>query len=257
MLNPRTIIMLTAAILITVLLTDMFIQVPIWIYAVTFLPAISLFAYGSVSIRSGFYVKTLCSAKTQKKEIAVSFDDGPDRNITPAVLDVLLKNNIQAVFFCIGEKVREYPDLIRRMHAEGHIVGNHSHSHHAVFDLYSCKRIRRELKQTENLIYEVIGERTKLFRPPYGVTNPAVAAAAKSLGYNVIGWSLKSKDTVIHEQKALLKRLKTRLRKGDVVLFHDRGNHLGDVLKEFIQYTLNENYRFVRIDKLLNIKAYA
>ncbi|MBN1157769.1 MAG: polysaccharide deacetylase family protein [Bacteroidales bacterium] len=245
------------AILLLVLLADIFRPVPVWIYGAIFLAAIAPFIYGSVSIGSGFYVKTLCYGDRQEKEIAVSFDDGPDGEITPAVLDLLLLHNIQAAFFCVGEKVAEHPDLVRRMHTEGHIVGNHSYSHHVFLDLFSGKRIQKELKRTENLICGVTGKRTKFFRPPYGVTNPAVAEAAKSLGYTVTGWSLKSRDTVINDEQALLKRLKKKLKKGDVVLFHDRGSHLVSVLRSFIQYAADKNFRIVRIDQLLNVKAYA
>lgn len=258
MLNSKNTIRIALACLLIAAVTDIILPATLWfVYVVIVVPVVFLHVYGSVSISSGFYIDALCSVKTKNKVIAITFDDGPDREITPAVLDILLKNNIPAAFFCVGEQAYKNPELIQRMDAEGHVVGNHSFSHHSLFDLHSSGRIKKELMQTENLIYRIIGKRMKLFRPPYGVTNPPVAHAAKSLNYTVIGWSLKSKDTIIHEEDRLLKRLKKKLSEGDVVLFHDRGTHLVQVLNDFIYYISQNNYHIVRIDQLLKTEAYA
>ncbi len=258
MLNSRNTILIILACLLIASVADIILPATLWfVYVAIIVPVVFLHVFGSVSIRSGFYINTLCSAKTKNNIIAITFDDGPDPETTPAVLDILLKNNVPAAFFCVGERAYKNPELIQRMDAEGHVVGNHSFSHHSLFDLYSCRRMKKELVQTEDLIYRIIGKRMKLFRPPYGVTNPLVARAVKSLNYTVIGWSLKSKDTVIHEEDRLLQRLKKKLRGGDVVLFHDRGDHLVQVLNDFIYYISNNNYRIVRVDQLLKTEAYA
>lgn len=258
MLSSKNTILFALACILIAVVADIILPATFWfVYIAIVVPVVFLHIYGSVSIRSGFYINAFCSVKTKDKIIAITFDDGPDRETTPAVLDILLKNDVPAAFFCVGEQAHKNPELIKRIDAEGHAIGNHSFSHHSLFDLYSSKRIKKELVQTEDLIYRIIGKRMKLFRPPYGVTNPPVALAVKSLNYTVIGWSLKSKDTVIHKEHRLLKRLKKKLRGGDVVLFHDRGTHLLQVLNDFIYYISDNNYRIVRVDQLLKTEAYA
>ena len=116
--------------------------------------------------------------------------------------------------------------------------------------------MKRELEITRDIIFQVTGKKPKLFRPPFGVTNPTVARVVRLLGYTAIGWRLKSRDTVIRDEKVLLERLKKKLRPGDIVLFHDTSDHTVNVLTDFIQWTELNNYRIVRLDQLLNIKAY-
>ena len=96
----------------------------------------------------------------------------------------------------------------------------------------------------------------KLFRPPYGVTNPVLARVIRKLGYHVIGWSLKSKDTVTGDSQVLLDRLQKKVRGGDLILFHDTKPILSRVLPSFIAFLKSEKYQIVRPDQLLNLEAY-
>lgn len=249
--------MYTIVCLMIVFLVSFIRSVPVWLYAGILLVALLFFIYGSASIQSGFYLRVLCAAKTHKRVVAISFDDGPHHDITPAVLDVLMQNDVKAVFFCIGKKISANSDTVKRMHAEGHIIGNHSYSHHHFFDLFSLKKMQHEMKQTDDLLFRTIGEKPKLFRPPYGVTNPTIARLVNLLGYTAIGWRLKSRDTVIKDEKVLSERLRKKLRPGDIILFHDTGIHVVNVLRDFISYAKENNYDIVRVDHLLNIKAYA
>jgi len=256
MLKYKKVILVACALLMVVLVIDFFYLVGIGWYIGIVIVATGLLAYGSASIRSDFYCRVLCSVDSADKVIALTFDDGPDEQVTPQVLDLLNRYQIQAAFFCIGSRVLKHPALIERMDKEGHIVGAHSFSHHYFFDLFSAKRMEEELVKTSKLVERIIQKKLRLFRPPYGVTNPMLAKALRRTNYHIIGWSLKSKDTVIREEQRLLERLKRKLGNADIILFHDTGPHLVPVLDKFIRYTKDNDYRIERLDKILKIEAY-
>ena len=213
-------------------------------------------AYGSINIKSSLYCNVLCSGDTKDKAIALTFDDGPDKEITPHILGILKSHNIKAAFFCIGHKAAENPELIQKIYDEGHIIGNHSWSHGYFFDLLSPGRMVAELRKTENALGQIQNRKTRLFRPPYGVTNPSIASAAREMNYHIVGWSLRSKDTVKKDENELLERLKKKVRPGDVILFHDTRGITLKILDCFIRYAKSRNYIFERPDRLLGIDAY-
>jgi peptidoglycan/xylan/chitin deacetylase (PgdA/CDA1 family) len=188
--------------------------------------------------------------------VAFSFDDGPDSKITPVILDLLKQQDIQAAFFVVGKKLADNAELIRRIEREGHILGGHSFSHHFFFDLFPASRIKMELEQTDEVVKQLTGRKMKFFRPPYGVTNPTLARVMRKLEYNVIGWSLKSRDTVIADGKVMLDRLKKKVKNGDLVLFHDTKEVVPEVLSSFITFLRSRKFEIVRPDQLLKIKAY-
>jgi peptidoglycan-N-acetylglucosamine deacetylase len=216
---------------------------------------IFLLAYGSIDFRMMYYIKTVYSKKTDEKVIAISFDDGP-ADKTEQILEILKKYDIKAAFFLVGEKIEKYKNVIQKIDGEGHLIGNHSYTHHFWFDMFSSKRMKDELNKTEEIIENSISKKVKLFRPPYGVTNPSLRKAILKMNYTSVGWSLKSRDTVIKNGNKIEKRLQRKLKPGSVVLFHDTSQEIVDVLKYFINYALQSNYRIIRLDELLNIKPY-
>jgi len=256
MLKYHKIILVSVVILIILIIADFFFRINIWFYIGIFLATTGLLAYGSASVRSCFYGEVICSANTSDKMIALTFDDGPDETVTPVILDILKRNNIKAAFFCIGSKVTSNPEITKRIDSEGHIIGNHSYTHNYFFDLFSHKRILKELEENDKILGSLINRKIKMFRPPYGVTNPALVCAVNKIGYSVIGWSLKSKDTVIKNENRLFRRLENRLDKGNIILFHDTISVTAKVLDKFIDYARGQNYRFERLDYLLKIEAY-
>jgi len=226
-----------------------------YVVAVLSMVYIILLSYSAIDFRMMFYFKTKYYSKTNEKILAISFDDGP-ADKTVQVLDILKKYNIKAAFFIVGERAEKQKQIITRMDLEGHIIGNHSYTHHFWFDLFSTKRMIEELKNTEKIIESIVSKKMKLFRPPYGVTNPSLEKALCEMNYNSIGWSLKSKDTVIKNRQKIEKRLRRKLKEGSIILFHDTTPNITEVLSNFIEYALQCNYKIVRLDDLLNIKAY-
>jgi peptidoglycan/xylan/chitin deacetylase (PgdA/CDA1 family) len=256
MLKCQNIIIASLLLLISILVLDYFIHIRIWWYAGIILATVGMLAYGSADFRSGFYCKVLYKGKMDNKTIALTFDDGPDKTVTPAVLDVLKAQNIRASFFCIGHKAEENPDLIKRIDEEGHIIGSHSYSHHFFFDLFSSVKMLTELKRTDDILGKILNKKIKMFRPPYGVTNPPLAKALKKMHYYIIGWGLRSKDTVIKNEELLYQRLTDKVKPGDIILFHDTKNHMVAVLDKFIKFAKEKGYHFECPDKFLGIEAY-
>ena len=146
---------------------------------------------------------------------------------------------------------------MREAHEQGHIIGNHSYSHTPFFDLLNSGAMMKDVQKADEAVSKSIGIRPKLFRPPYGVTTPAMKKVMERGGYTAVGWSIRSLDTIATSEKKLLGKLTKRLHPGAVVLLHDTQKITLSVLPQFIQAARNEGYEFVRLDSLLNIKWHA
>ena len=195
--------------------------------------------YASCSIRSNIYLKVFCKKQTEEKIVAITFDDGPDAVQTPKVLQVLREQQIPACFFCIGHKVQENKELIRQIINEGHLIGNHSFTHTNHFPLYNLSRMKKDL------------QKIKLFRPPFGVTNPTIAKAVRILGYTPVGWNIRTLDTLQPSKEKVLKRIQKRLRPGSIILLHDRMPDSDLLLKEILNLIKEQGYTVVRLDSML------
>ena len=213
--------------------------------------------YGSYSVDSNFFLKTVCSGDSTKKQVALSFDDGPADDYTPQVLEVLKDKNVPAAFFCIGWRVRKNQNIFREVYEAGHVIGNHSFIHTPSFDFFPADKMLNDLQSTDEAIQKVIGLRPGTFRPPYGVTTPAMKKAVARGGYTVIGWNIRSFDTISRDENRLFKKLMRLLKPGGVILLHDTQRITLSVLPRFIDAARNEGYEFVRLDKLLNVQWYA
>jgi peptidoglycan/xylan/chitin deacetylase (PgdA/CDA1 family) len=213
--------------------------------------------YGCYYIGSNFFIKVVCSAETGKKQIAISFDDGPKELYTREILEVLKRHHIKAAFFCIGNRIAGNEELLLYLHNEEHIIGNHSYSHHFWFDLFSTKKVIADLQQMDTVTESVIGVKPKLFRPPYGVLNPNIKRAIVKGQYTPIGWSVRSMDTVIDNEKKLFEKITRSLKPGAIFLFHDTSAITLNILPLFIQFVKDEGYEIVRLDKMLHLQAYA
>jgi len=223
---------------------------------IVFLYSLVLF-YGCSFINSNFFLPVICDAKTAEKEIAISFDDGPVENYTPQILQVLKEHDVKAAFFCIGNRIKPQSGIFKALHDEGHIIGNHSYSHHFFFDLFSWGSMLSELQLTNRIIEEETGLRVKLFRPPYGVINPNLKKAIEKGKYTTVGWSVRSMDTKIKDENKLLEKVNSSLKPGAVFLFHDTSATTLAILPSFIQRAKESGYKIVRLDKMLNVQAYA
>lgn len=244
--------LLVIAIAVDIMYDGLFFIIPLLI----FIYSLIVF-YGCYFIQSNFFMKVFCSAKTTKKEIAISFDDGPVDNFTPQIIETLKENNIKAAFFCIGNRIGGNENTFRRLKEEDHIIGNHSYTHHFFFDLFSSQKMLDELKQMNSDTEKLTGLKPKLFRPPYGVINPNLKKAINNAGLTPVGWSVRSMDTVIKDKEKLLNKIIKSLKPGAVFLFHDTSKTTLDVLPVFIKEAKQQGYEFVRLDKMLALQPYA
>jgi peptidoglycan-N-acetylglucosamine deacetylase len=230
---------------------------PYYIYLLLFITWSLIVFRGCISINSGFFFPVICGANTEKKEISISFDDGPAENYTREILKILKDEDVKAAFFCIGNRIAGNETILQEIDAAGHIIGNHSYSHHFWFDMFSAKRMLNDLKKMDEAMFKAVGYTTSIFRPPYGVTNPNLRKAVISGQYIPIGWSVRSMDTVSKDEEQLLNKLCARIEPGGIFLFHDTCKITLDILPKFIKEVKNRGYNIIPLDKLLALQPYA
>ncbi len=227
-----------------------------WLILLLILVDIVVLLAGSFCVCSGLYIQALCSGRADTKKVSITFDDGPDKIITPRVLDLLKRYDIKACFFLVGKNIEGNEEILKRMINEGHIIGNHSYSHKKYFGFLGTGKVKEDLLKNEELIERVTGKRVAFFRPPFGVSNPNIARAARLFDYTVLGWSIRSFDTVSRNNDKTIKRVFRRLKPGGMILFHDNHECIIPILEEVINRTMEDGYDFVSPDVLLNVKAY-
>lgn len=258
MLNNRVVNIVALISLLVLILLDMVLkyEVPFWTYVIPLLIFLPVTVYGAMNIESGFFLKAYCEADTTEKVVALSFDDGPQAELTPEILDILQREKAPAAFFCIGKNITGNEHILKRIYAEGHVIGNHTYSHHFWFDMKLSGDMLKDMQEMDALMVNATGLHPRLFRPPYGVTNPNLARAVKAGNYLPVGWNIRSLDTVAKDEKALLQRILQQLKPGAVILLHDTCRITADILPQLIRGIREQGYRLERIDKMLNVRAY-
>jgi peptidoglycan/xylan/chitin deacetylase (PgdA/CDA1 family) len=179
--------------------------------------------YQSMSPTGQWYGRTFTGLPPGSKQLALTYDDGPNDPHTLRLLEVLAKHQVHATFFLIGRYVKQRPDVAREIVQAGHAVGNHTFSHPNLI-FASTGQVRTEVQQCAQTLDDAVGQHSRLFRPPFGGRRPATLRIARSLGlepvmWNVTGWDWKGKPAEYVEHK-----VHEQIRGGDVVLLHDGGN---------------------------------
>lgn len=213
---------------------------------------------GSFFIQWNYHFTSLHSnPNIIKTQVAITFDDGPHPKFTPQILDLLNTYNAKATFFCIGQQVEKHPKLLQRIVSEGHLVGNHTYSHSRLFGFFKTEKVTSELKKTNKIITQLIGNKMILYRPAFGVTNPKIERAVQNLKLNSIGWNVRSLDTTSRSEEMVINRITSKLTKGDIVLLHDTSSKSVIVLERLLLFLQERNLASVTVDQLLEIEAYA
>lgn len=158
---------------------------------------------------------------TARAQVALTFDDGPDPEVTPQVLDLLDRHGARASFFCIGRHVRQHPELVREIVARGHTVENHGDAHSPVFALWGMARMRRDLLAMQQALQEAGVAPARFFRPTAGFRNPLLDPVLARMGLRLAMWSRRSFDTRDGNASRVLARLTRGLTAGDILLLHD------------------------------------
>ena len=195
---------------------------------------------------------------SKSKKIALTFDDGPNDTSLPKVLDLLKEEDIKASFFFIGKNISNRKLEVERTYNEGHLVLNHSYTH-SNFSTASQEIVTSEIKETNDIINEILGVAPTLYRPPYGVITENEKVAVKNLGMNIVLWNVDGEDwNTKRSLDYVVSTQEKETKNGSVVLMHTQPDKdmSYEALKKLIPYYRNQGYEFVKLDELLGVKAY-
>lgn len=202
----------------------------------------------------------LPAAASARNEIALTIDDGPDPEVTPKILDILARHDVQATFFCIGELAQRYPDLCRDIVRRGHVIENHSQHHRHQFSLMGLRGLHREIAAAQTTLTDITGQRPLFFRAPAGLRNPFLDPVLTRLGLRLASWSIRAFDTRIGDPEKVKNRLLKGMQPGAIVLLHDghaartpAGNPvILEVLPALLNAAAAANLRFVTLRHALS-----
>jgi peptidoglycan/xylan/chitin deacetylase (PgdA/CDA1 family) len=170
----------------------------------------------------GANVLRLPDTAADRHEIALTFDDGPDPDVTPKVLDILDSHHAKASFFVVGDKAAAHPELIREIVKRGHSIENHSRKHSNFFGFFPSRALRRDIGAAQEIIAALTGRSPAFFRSPMGIRNPMLDPVLPQMGLRYVTWTRRGFDTVSRDPAAVLNRLTRKLSAGDILLLHDR-----------------------------------
>jgi peptidoglycan/xylan/chitin deacetylase (PgdA/CDA1 family) len=163
----------------------------------------------------------LPEASASTGQVALTIDDGPDPEVTPATLDILEAHDVRATFFCVGRALLAHPSLARDIIRRGHAIENHSLNHHDYFSLLGPQRMAREVREGQRVIGDITGEQPRFFRAPAGLRNPFLQPILARHGLQLCSWTRRGFDTACREPSRVQQRLTRGLRGGDILLLHD------------------------------------
>src|SRR5271170_1049879 len=231
--------------------------------AVAGIAGAGLLTYAALSPGSQLFGRTLI-ANRNPNEIALTFDDGPNDPYTFQLLDILAQHQIRATFFMIGRFVRQRPDIVRAVHAAGHLIGNHTMTHPwLVLELPS--RVRQELADCNAALEDVLGEKIEYFRPPHGSRRPDVLRTVRELGltpvmWNVFGYDWKPGISAAAVKGHLEKGIERNRRagRGTNIVLHDGGQAgIGEdrsatveAIRQLVPKSIQDRVKFVTADDL-------
>ena len=195
----------------------------------------------------------------RKRRIYLTFDDGPNERATPAILDTLAKERVPAAFFMVGDHVRRFPQIARRVADARHEIGNHT-EHHRKLLLLDRQTVRRELESAHAAIVAETGVKPAMFRAPHGHRSIFLKSIAGGMSYTVFGWTFGVFDTALPGVATIRRRVSKRLRPGAIVLLHDgdgydpKGDRMqtAEALSGIIQDARARGYEFGSLAELRN-----
>jgi len=218
---------------------------------------LSICAIGMGRIRVQFYCPAICRGPVGHRRVALTFDDGPDPNSTPAVLDLLNREKISAAFFCIGKNVDAYPQLAARIVAEGHLLENHTYNHPWWISCLTSRPLTDEMARTQQSIQQATGITPRYFRSPAGLTNHHFPKALRRSGLTLVGWDVRPFDTS-RNSKDVIDRILRKTRDGSIILLHDGGmpaQQITSIVIAAIAKLRARGLEFERLDRLIEHPA--
>lgn len=218
--------------------------------------------YQSMAPRGQWYGKTFTGLRPESRQLALTYDDGPNDPHTFRLLEVLAKHNVRATFFLIGRFVKQRPDIAREVTRAGHVVGNHTFSHPNLI-FATAGQTKTELTDCEQALNDAVGGHSRLFRPPFGGRRPSTLRIARSLGLEPVMWSVTGWDWKGKPAEYVERKVGRQVRGGDVILLHD-GSHAAFgadrsqsviATDHLIAGYRSEGYEFVTIPEMMEKQA--
>ena len=232
-------------------------MLPAALMGLTAAAAASAAGYQSMSPTGQWFGETFAHGLRGSKQIALTYDDGPNDPYTLKLLDVLAKHSVQATFFMIGRYVRQRPDIARAVAQAGHVIGNHTFTHPRLI-FQSGAQTRTELLQCRSALQDAIGKHSNLFRPPFGGRRPVTLRVARELGLQTVMWNVTGHDWNAPPAAMIERKVARQMRGGDVILLHDGGYRaLGADRAQTVIATENltrrfrdQGYEFVTVEEM-------
>jgi peptidoglycan/xylan/chitin deacetylase (PgdA/CDA1 family) len=227
----RVLLYAATAVVFVVVARTLLLEPPPLAFAVFALAAyLGMIFAGVLALRIRMFADAVIRGPRGARGVVLTFDDGPDPETTPRVLEALAAERVTATFFVIGKKAEAHPELVREMKRRGHAIGLHSYAHDRLFALRTQKRVARDLARGVAVLRAITGDPPMLFRPPIGHTNPAIARVADALDLRVVGWSVSARDGLESARpEKVLARIRRQVEDGAIVLLHDAAEEGGRV----------------------------
>jgi peptidoglycan/xylan/chitin deacetylase (PgdA/CDA1 family) len=223
-----------------------------WCIGALLLAYLLISVIGVFQIRLNYFCDSVCRGKPGGKRVALTFDDGPDADATPALLDILKTRGAHATFFCIGERAQANGDIVRRIVKEGHTLGNHSYAHKWWTNFLAGAPLKTEILRTQQVLKDLSGIAPEYYRSPMGLTNPHLGPVLLETELKLVGWDVRPYDR-FKPVKATTERVARAARDGSIVLLHDGGassDNITAAVTEIIERLQGRGYIFVSLDEL-------
>jgi peptidoglycan/xylan/chitin deacetylase (PgdA/CDA1 family) len=244
-----------SALVAAILLVAALVTAKWWLLYFTLAAFFVVMGMGVAIPQLRFFGPYICRGNSAKRQVALTFDDGPDPRSTPALLEVLRQHEVEAAFFAIGRKVEAEPKLANDILRGGHLLENHSYQHSNTTNFYPAGKLMAELIRVQQAIKKHTGTTPQFFRPPIGLSNPNTFRTAEALGLKVVGWDVRGLDTRITDPDKVVRRIERGLRSGAIILLHDGSipvERLVATVKLLLARLREHGYEVVRLDRLLN-----
>ena len=224
--------------------------------------ALGYAGYAAYAPRSQLYGRTYLGAGRGSRQLALTYDDGPNDPHTLRLLEVLSGHGVKATFFMIGRFVAERPEIAREVARAGHAIGNHTFNHPNLI-FCSAARVRGELERCRKILTDTVGEHSALWRPPFGARLPHVLGISRKLGLDPVMWTVSSNDWKIRTADAIEQRVTQHIRGGDVILMHD-GAHVSmgadraatvEATDRLIRRYKDQGYEFVSVPQMMGASS--
>lgn len=206
----------------------------------------------------GFFLSVISRRKMDRRAVALTFDDGPDPDVTPRLLELLRRHGVPATFFVTGARVESHPGVIREILSQGHTLGNHSHHHDPLLMLRSRATLREEVARTQELL-SAFAVRPLTFRPPVGIMNSRLPGVLRELGLCCVTFSCRAFDRGNRRVARLAEIILRKVRPGDIILLHDVAPKCGDGIEKWLAETeailsglKGQGYRLLPLEELID-----